>query len=160
MAAVIGLDAVRVVEIIEANGLQALDLANLNSPTQIVIAGPVDDLKRAKPIFEKSGARRYLPLDVSGAFHSRYVAQAARAFSDYLAPISFNAPAIPVIADVTARPYPTEGSSNAVRSLLVEQIIRPVQWLHIVRYLVGEGVDNFMELGPGNVLTRLVREIA
>lgn len=159
MGAVIGLGASVVVKIIKENGLASIDVANFNSPSQIVVSGPADDIGRAGPVFEKEGARMYMPLQVSAAFHSRYMADAARAFADFLAPMSFAAPKIPVVANVTAQPYPTRDSSEPVKSLLVNQISHSVQWTQSVRYLLSQGVTQFSEMGPGNVLTRSVQQI-
>jgi malonyl CoA-acyl carrier protein transacylase len=110
-------------------------------------------------VFEKLGARLYLPLPVSAAFHSRYMGSAARAYADYLSPMSFASPKITVIANVTAQPYPSSSSSESVKSLLTRQIDHSVQWIQSVRFLIGEGVSQFVEMGPGNVLTKSIQEI-
>ena len=159
MGAVIGLDANTITKVIQDNGLTSIDVANFNSPSQTVVSGPVDDIKRIGPLFEKAGARMFVPLQVSAAFHSRYVQDAAAAFADFLAPMSFGAPKIPVIANVTAQPYPTDNASESVKSLLVSQITRSVQWTQSIRYLSSQGVTEFKEMGPGNVLTRLIQQI-
>jgi len=159
MAAVIGLNAETIASVIRDNGLSGTDVANFNSPSQTVVSGPVDEIKRAGPLFEAAGARMCMPLPVSAAFHSRYMAAAAREFADFLAPMTFAAPKVPVIANVTAEPYPTENASEAVKSLLVQQITSSVQWVRTVRNLSGRGVTQFSEMGPGNVLTRLVQQI-
>jgi malonyl CoA-acyl carrier protein transacylase len=159
MGAVIGLGASKIAQVIKENGLSSIDVANFNSPSQTVISGPVDDIKRAGPLFEKASARMYMPLQVSAAFHSRYVADAAKEFADFLAPMSFPAPKIPVIANVTAQPYPTDNASETIKSLLIKQITSSVQWTQSIRYLVSNGVTEFKEMGPGNVLTRLVQQI-
>jgi len=159
MGAVIGLGASKIAQVLKDSGLASIDVANFNSPSQTVVSGPVDDIKRAGPFFEAAGARMFVPLQVSAAFHSRYVADAAKAFADFLAPMTFGAPKIPVVANVTAQPYPSENASESVKSLLVSQITRSVQWTQSVRYLIGQGVAEFKEIGPGNVLTRLVQQI-
>jgi malonyl CoA-acyl carrier protein transacylase len=159
MAAVIGMGAGVVAEAIEENGLASIDIANFNTPSQTVVSGPIEDVRRAGPLFEKAGARLYMPLQVSAAFHSRYMADAAKAFADFLAPMSFAAPKTPVIANVTARPYPTDNASEQVKALLVNQIAHSVQWTQSICFLIGQGVTQFSEMGPGNVLTRSVRQI-
>jgi malonyl CoA-acyl carrier protein transacylase len=159
MGAVIGLSADAIAQAIRDNGLSSLDVANFNTPTQTVVSGPVEDVKRAGPFFEKAGAQMYIPLQVSAAFHSRYMADAGKAFADFLAPMSFSAPKIPVIANATAQPYPAANGSDAVKSLLANQITQSVQWVQSVRYLLGQGVTQFTEMGPGNVLTRMVQQI-
>ncbi len=159
MGAVIGLGVSVIHKLIKEHGLASIDVANFNSPSQTVISGPVDDIHRAGPVFEKGGARMYMPLQVSAAFHSRYMAGAAKAFSDFLAPMSFAAPRIPVIANVTAQPYPVQDASESVKSLLVNQMAQSVQWTKSIRYLISQGVTQFSEMGPGNVLTKSVQQI-
>lgn len=158
MAAVIGLAPEAIVRVIADNGLATLDVANFNTPSQTVVSGPVDDVKRGGPAFERAGAQMYIPLQVSAAFHSRYMADAAQAFADFLAPLSFSAPSIPVIANVTAEPYPLT-DPHSVKALLVDQITRSVQWSQSIRFLIRKGVTQFTEAGPGNVLTRMVQQI-
>jgi malonyl CoA-acyl carrier protein transacylase len=159
MAAVIGLGAGVVAEVIEENELASIDIANFNTPSQTVVSGPIEDIRRAGPFFETAGARIYMPLQVSAAFHSRYMVDAAKAFADFLAPMSFAAPKTPVIANVTAKPYPTDSASERVKSLLVNQIAHSVQWTQSIRFLISQGVTQFSEMGPGNVLTRSVQQI-
>ena len=159
MAAVIGLDAGQVANVVRNNGLSTIDVANFNTPTQTVVSGPVDDIKNAAAAFEGAGAQMYIPLQVSAAFHSRYMADASKAFADFLAPMTFAAPKTPVVANVTAQPYPAANASDAVKSLLSDQIVKSVQWTDTVRFLAGQGVTQFSETGPGNVLTRMVQQI-
>lgn len=159
MGAVIGLGEAAISKVLNDNGLGSIDIANFNSPSQIVISGPVDDVKRAGPLLEQAGARMFVALQVSAAFHSRYVADAAKAFADFLAPFAFNAPSIPVIANATAQPYPAIDAATNVRALLTRQITGSVQWVQSIRLLMGKGVTEFKEVGPGNVLTSLVRQI-
>jgi len=148
-----------IAKVIKENGLSSLDVANFNSPSQTVVSGPVEDIKRAGLIFEKAGARMYMPLRVSAAFHSRYMADAARAFAAFLAPMAFSAPQSCVIANVTAQPYPLQNSSESVKALLVSQMARSVRWTESIRFLISQGVTQFNEIGPGNVLTKSVQQI-
>jgi malonyl CoA-acyl carrier protein transacylase len=159
MGAVIGLSAALIEKVIRENGLGSIDIANFNSPAQTVVSGPVEDIKRAGPFFEKGGAQMYIPLQVSAAFHSRYMAEAAKAFGEFLAPMTFSATGTPVLANVTAQPYPAANASESVKSLLVDQITHSVQWTQSVRFLIKQGVTRFSEMGPGNVLTRMVQQI-
>jgi malonyl CoA-acyl carrier protein transacylase len=159
MGAVIGLDPEKIAKVINDNGLSTIDVANFNTPVQTVVSGPVDDIKRAGPLFDAAGAQMFIPLQVSAAFHSRYMADAAKAFADFLAPMSFAAPKIPVVANATAQPYPADNASESVKSLLAKQITSSVQWTQSVRYLRSQGVTQFSEMGPGNVLTRMVQQI-
>jgi trans-AT polyketide synthase/acyltransferase/oxidoreductase domain-containing protein len=155
MAAVIGLTEEQVGEVIRREGLSNVDLANLNTPTQIVISGPADDIERAGPLFEKAGCLTYTRLRVSGAFHSRLMEDARRQFAELISDFSIEAPKIPVISNVRARPYPSE----RLKELLIDQITHPVKWAESIRYLMGKGVKDFKEVGPGTVLTGLIRKI-
>ena len=158
MGAVIGLSSAAIPKVLQDNGLTSIDVANFNTPSQTVVSGPIEDIKRAGPAFEKSGAQMYIPLQVSAAFHSRYMADAAKAFADFLAPLPFSAPRIPVVANVTAQPYPSNGA-DSVKSLLAQQITNSVRWTDSIRFLIAQGVTQFSEMGPGNVLTRMVQQI-
>jgi malonyl CoA-acyl carrier protein transacylase len=159
MAAVIGLSSSLIARLIKENGFVSIDVANFNTPSQIVLSGPVEDIKRAGPIFDKAGARMYMPLHVSAAFHSRYMTDAAKAFADFLAPMSFAAPQTPVVANATAQWYPVHSASESVKSLLAEQITHSVQWTQSMHLLLRQGVTQFSEMGPGTVLTRLGQQI-
>ncbi len=154
MAAVVGLDAERIVTLMRRHGLTTLDIANYNSPEQTVISGPIDDLARAESIFSGAGARRYTPLPVSAAFHSRYMVSAREAFGALLASFTFKRPSIPVISNITGQPYPTA----AIRALLEAHITSPVLWTQTVQSLLARGVTTFKEIGPGAVLTRLIHQ--
>ncbi len=155
MAAVIGLGPDRVREILSGTGVETIDVANFNSPTQIILSGPVDDLDAVAKTFTEGGARRYLPLKVSAAFHSRYMEDARKAFSVFLKEISFKNLEIPVIANVTARPY----ESKEIRNNLDRQITNSVRWQESIEYLLALGECEFEEIGPGTVLTKLVQQI-
>ncbi len=159
MAAVVGLKLPTLLRVLADHGLQSLDVANFNSPSQTVISGPLADIRRAAPLFETAGALLYAPLQVSAAFHSRYMAGAADEFARFLAPFTFEALRIPVIANVTALPVPTADASNAIKNLMVRQITHPVLWTRSIRYLHARGVAEFRETGPGNVLTRLIQQV-
>lgn len=159
MAAVIGLEAARIEAVLGEQQLDTLDVANYNSPAQIVISGPTDDIARAKVALEQAGARMVMPLQVSAAFHSRYMQPAAEEYASFLAQFEFQAPRLPVIANVTAQPYPHEGADAALKSLLVKQLTQSVRWTQSVRCLLEQGATAFKEMGPGNVLTRLIQQI-
>ncbi len=158
MAAVVGLDADQVARVLAENRLSGVDVANFNAPKQIVISGPVPDIQRSAPLFEEAGASMYMPLQVSAAFHSRYMSDVAQTFNEFIAPIPFSAARVPVIANVNAAPYPSDHSS-AIKAGLADQIKSPVQWTRTIRFLLARGVTEFKEIGPGNVLTRLVQQI-
>jgi trans-AT polyketide synthase/acyltransferase/oxidoreductase domain-containing protein len=157
MAAVVGLAADRIVELLAEHGLDMCDIANLNLPEQTVISGPREAVERAAPLLERAGARACVTLKVSAAFHSRYMRAAAAAFAPVVAATPVRPPALPVIANVTARPVPATAAD--VRSLLVRQVTAPVRWHESVEYLLGQGVTTLREIGPGNVLTRLLQRM-
>jgi malonyl CoA-acyl carrier protein transacylase len=161
MAAVVGLNGTAVSQVLKDANLSSVDVANFNSPMQTVISGPLEDIKRAAPAFEKAGVQMYVPLPVSAAFHSRYMQDAASEFADFLAPMTFAAGQIPIVANVTAQPYPAQSAdfSAAVKQLLVQQITHSVLWFQSVRFMMAKGVTRFTEIGPGNVLARLIQQI-
>jgi malonyl CoA-acyl carrier protein transacylase len=159
MAAIVGLTPETVMRTIAENRLTALDLANYNSPTQSVVSGLTEDITSAGPLMEKAGAKLYMPLPVSAAFHSRYMADAAEAFEKFLGTFEFRGLTVPVVSNVTGQAYPADTTGSSVRSLLVKQIVRPVLWTQSIRFLLGKGASTFTETGPGDVLTRLVGQI-
>jgi malonyl CoA-acyl carrier protein transacylase len=154
MAAVVGLKEDDVRRVLAEHGARDLVIANLNAPTQTVIAGPAQTVLDAKDVFERANAT-YMPLKVSGAFHSPLMEDAAAEFRAFVASIRFERPRVPVIANVTARPY----GDAPIGAMLVDQITHPVKWSEGIRYLMGKGVDTFTEVGPGRVLTGLVTRI-
>ena len=159
MAAVIGLSSEAVMRFVAENRLTGLDVANYNSPSQTVVSGLAEDIQRAGPIAEKAGAKMYVPLPVSAAFHSRYMAEAAEAFDKFLGAFQFRNLTTPVVSNVTGQTYPADSAGNIVRSLLVKQIVRPVLWMQGIRFLLSKGASTFTETGPGDVLTRLIAQI-
>ena len=155
MAAVIGLDSKRVQEILKSTGVDTVEVANYNSPAQTILSGLVDDLDKIADTFKDAGARRFLPLNVSAAFHSRYMGEAQKAFASFLQQVSFKNLEIPVISNVTALPYKNE----EIRDNLEKQLTSSVRWQESVEYLLAQGECEFREIGPGNVLTKLVQQI-
>lgn len=154
MAAVLGLNEDAVEEILKKNGLETVEIANYNTPTQIVVSGAKDDVERARSLFAGEGVT-YIPLNVSGAFHTRYMKDAQQKFQEYLDRFAFSELTIPVVSNVYARVY----KSGTVKKLLAEQIIRSVKWSESIRYLMGLGEMEFEEIGPGDVLTKLIKKI-
>lgn len=156
MAAVIGLDLVKIKEVLDASDAgRRVDVANFNSFDQTVIAGPKDDLETVKPAFEAAGVRAYIPLNVSAPFHSRYMREPQMAFDTFLRRFSFKVPQIPVVSNVSARPY----EDDMVRQTLSEQIGNSVQWLETMLYLMKQPEPEFVECGPGTVLTKMLAQI-
>jgi malonyl CoA-acyl carrier protein transacylase len=155
MAAVIGLAPDRIVALLaESEAGQRVDVANVNSFEQTVIAGLKDDLAAVKPAVQGAGGR-FIPLKVSAPFHSRYMREPMQAFEAALTEVDFAPPVIPVVSNVTAAPY----DPVHMRETLARQIGESVRWLDSVRYLLGQGATEFEEVGPGSVLTGLVHKI-
>ena len=158
MAAIIGLDDDKVVELCE----QASDeeskvwAANFNCPGQLVVAGHVTATERLMVLAKESGAKRALPLAVSAPSHTPLMQDAANAMADKLAGITMNAPACPVWSNARATTL-TEAAD--IRDALVEQLVSPVRWTEIVQQLSSQGINQAIEMGPGKVLAGLVRRI-
>ena len=155
MAAVVGLTADQIRQALAATGLNSIDLANLNSPSQTVISGPEKDLQSSQITLEKAGAQLFKRLPVSAAFHSRYMAEAEYHFGAFLQPFAFAEPRIPVVSNVTARLH----DPSQIKQMLTRQITQPVRWSESIQWLLQQPDPEFLELGPGNVLTGLVRRI-
>ena len=153
MAAVIGMEESSVEDICQQTGVQ---IANINSSEQIVISGPQDFLARAMELASEGGARRVVPLQVSAAFHSRLMEPVVEGMSEVISKVTFRDSAIPVVANTTAQPIKSAGE---VKSELLNQICNCVQWRKSIEYMISAGVSNFLEIGPGAVLTGLVRRI-
>ena len=133
----------------------AVSVANYNSPAQIVIAGEVEALKRAGEILAGQGAK-VIPLTVSGAFHSALMANAAQNLKTVLADKTIHPFTVPYVTNVTGG-LVTEGSG--IKDLLVEQVQGSVYWEDCVRTLIEQGVDTFVEIGPGKTLAGLIKKI-
>ena len=132
-------------------------VANYNSPGQTVLSGEQRALELAMDLARERGARRVLPLAVSGAFHSPVMAPAATGLAAAIAQAPIQAPAIPLISNITAAPLT---AAPALRDELAHQIAAPVQWTRTIEYLAGQGVETFVEIGPGQVLSGLIKRIA
>tara|TARA_Y100001970_G_scaffold47721_1_gene60390 strand:- start:4426 stop:5295 length:870 start_codon:yes stop_codon:yes gene_type:complete len=155
MAAIIGMSATDIAKTLASNNLESIDIANFNEPNQTVISGQENDIKKAQKIFEEAGVRRYIPLAVSGAFHSRYMEPAKKAFETYLESCAFSEPTIPVIANVTATPY----TQTDIKTLLAKQITHSVKWVDSITYILNKQETDLIEIGPGKVLTGLINKI-
>ena len=155
MAAIIGMSATDIAKTLASNNLESIDIANFNEPNQTVISGQENDIKKAQKIFEEAGVRRYIPLAVSGAFHSRYMEPSKKAFETYLESCAFSEPTIPVIANVTATPY----TQTDIKTLLAKQITHSVKWVDSITYILNKQETDLIEIGPGKVLTGLINKI-
>ncbi len=159
MAAVLGLEDVEVERICrEASAGDGVVVpANYNAPAQVVISGDVAAVARALELARAAGARKLLPLNVSGAFHSPLMEVAVAGLRAQLEGVVVQVPDFPVISNVTAQPV---RASETARPLLVRQLTSPVRWTDSMRALVGAGVDRFLELGPGSVLAGLLKRVS
>jgi [acyl-carrier-protein] S-malonyltransferase len=157
MAAVLGLEDSTLRGVCAAVDAGVCVPANFNSPGQIVISGDVEGVEQAMALAKEAGARRAVPLSVSGAFHSPLMEPAVQGLRDKLDRLDFRDPDFPVISNATAEPV-TSGAR--ARELLVEQLTSPVLWAASVARMVEEGVKRFVEVGPGSVLCGLMKRSA
>jgi [acyl-carrier-protein] S-malonyltransferase len=153
MAAVIGLEEGPTREVCAEAGVV---LANLNCPGQLVISGETEKIERACDLARARGARRALPLPVAGAYHSPLMASAQGKLRSELERVPVKDPRVPVISNVTARPH--EGVET-IRGRLVEQVTSSVRWEESMRYLLAQGFNRFIELGPGTALSGFMKRI-
>jgi trans-AT polyketide synthase/acyltransferase/oxidoreductase domain-containing protein len=153
MAAVLGASAGQIRVVLDEHRLDGVDIANLNTPTQTVIAGDHEALAAAAELFATLKLR-CVPLNVSAPFHSRHMQPVEAEFADYLSQFTFAAPTATVIANATARPY----DGSAIARTLASQIASPVQWVDSIRYVMGKGDIEFQEMGA-NILSKMVHEI-
>ena len=153
MVAVLGLSQEAVEALCRESGVQ---LANVNSPTQMVIAGAAGALEAASAAAKELGARRVVPLEVSGAFHTELMRPAQAGMDRALESAPLGPPTVPVVANTTALPVAT---AEAQREELARQLCACVRWQQSVEHMVSQGVTRFLEIGPGQALTGLVRSI-
>jgi len=151
LAAVLGMDEADVEAVCAETGAE---ICNLNATGQIVVGGTVPAVERAAALAEERGARRVVMLNVGGAFHSSLMAPAAEAMAPIIAEAQVSSPQTPVVGNVSAELLTT---ANDVRSDLTAQIRRPVRWRDTVLKMQEMGVERYVEMGPGKVLTGLVR---
>lgn len=155
MAAVIGLPSEKIQAILREHNLSDLHIANFNSYSQIVISGDVESIKNAESTFINAGATLYMPLKVSGAFHSPFMNKAKEEFANFLRDYSFEPPMVPIISNVTAKPY----QLNEISKLLSEQMTSSVHWTQTIEYLHNQGETVIDEIGPGKVISGLIARI-
>lgn len=158
MAAIMGLSAEKVdIVCSEAQSFGVVQAANYNCPGQVVIAGTKEAVEKASEIAKSHGAKRIFPLNVSGPFHSSLMEQAAEQFTSHLNEVEFKQPRIPVVANYSAKALQ---SVQEIKSALFSQIANPVLWEQSVRTMLGLGVTTFVEIGPGKVLTGLIKKVS
>lgn len=158
MAAVMGMnreDLQAVVSEVNAEG-NPVQLANLNGPNQIVISGSANGIKEAGERAKEEGARRVVPLNVSGPFHSPLMKPAREQLQDVLAPVSFRNSEVPVVMNASAS---AATDAKTLKEALVTQVTAPVLWEDSIRFLLEDDVDTFIEIGGGQVLSGLVKKI-
>ena len=154
MAAVIGMQPDKIKQVLKDASFETIDIANYNSPKQTVISGRKEDIDAVKAVFKDAGAK-FIPLKVSGAFHSRYMQDAQNEFTGFLKNFEFQPLQITVIANYTAAPYQKDETMNN----MVQQISKPVRWVETIQYLKLQPEPEFEEIGPGKVLTKLIAQI-
>lgn len=153
MVAVIGLDMVSLEEICQETGTQ---IANINSPGQIVVSGTNNGLAWMMDLAKARGAKKVIRLDVSGGFHSFLMEPVTGELAKVVSQIDFSHPRIPVVANVTACPVLT---AEEAKTGIIKQICGCVRWQPSIEYMIGQGVDTFVEIGPGQVLSGLIKRI-
>lgn len=158
MAAILGLDQAALVEVTKevTESGHLVELANLNCPGQIVISGTAKGVELASEKAKEKGAKRAIPLEVSGPFHSALMKPAAEKFTDVLSKLDISDAATPVISNVTAD---IVTSRNEIETKLIEQLYSPVRFEESVERLIDLGVTTFIEIGPGKVLSGLVKKV-
>jgi [acyl-carrier-protein] S-malonyltransferase len=158
MAAVLGLDREQLTVVTRkvSDAGDSVQLANLNCPGQIVISGSTKGVELAGEKAKEAGAKRAIPLEVSGPFHSALMKPAAEKFAAVLDELTLKDAEIPVIANVTAEPIHDQ---EEIKTKLVEQLYSSVLWEDSVRKMLDLGVDTFIEIGPGKVLSGLIKKI-
>ena len=153
MVAIIGLDEASLTEVCAQTNTY---IANINCPGQLVISGAKENLAPAADLARDRGAQRTIPLRVSGAFHTPFMQSACDGLSEIIATLSFHQPVIPIIANTTAQPAT---NVKQVKAELLTQLCQRVQWQPSIEYMINEGVSTFIEIGPGEVLSGLLRRI-
>ena len=140
----------------EASSVGYVDVANYNSPAQVVITGDEEAVAKAGELLSQAGARRVVPLAVSGAFHSRFMEDAGHEFADFVSELNLKDAQIPVFTNVDAE---STTSADDFRAKMPRQIYSSVHWTQTIENMAGEGVDTIIEIGPGKVLSGLVKKI-
>jgi len=156
MAAVMGLSKEQIVKICEENSddENVVSPANFNSPQQIVISGHKAAVEKVSLLLKKEGAKRVVPLTVSAPFHCSLMNKAAEELKEVLDSINKSEINVPVVSNVDAE---SNSDHNAITDLLFRQVVMPVRWYESVEYMKNQNINRFIEIGPGNVLTGLIR---
>lgn len=155
MAAVLGMTAEQIDQVVDP--IDGVEVANYNCPGQIVISGKTDAVQTACQALKEAGAKRTVPLKVSGPFHSSMLAGAGKKLGEVLKPVVLTEHSIPYVTNVTAS-Y-VEGTEE-IKDLLVRQVSSSVRWQQSVENMIAAGVDRFVEIGPGKTLASFVKKIS
>lgn len=140
----------------EASSVGYVDVANYNSPAQVVITGDEAAVKKAGELLSEAGARRVVPLAVSGAFHSKFMEKAGSEFASFVSELNLENASVPVYTNVDAK---ATVSADDFKNKMPRQIYSSVHWTQTIENMINEGVDTFIEIGPGKVLAGLNRKI-
>jgi [acyl-carrier-protein] S-malonyltransferase len=158
MAAVLGMEAAKIREVVDAASTQDayVACANFNGPEQTVIAGHTKGVENATAALKAAGAKRVMPLPVSAPFHCALMEPVKKRLYDVLSPLTFNFPQFPIVTNVEAQPNTDVAK---MRSLLVDQVTAPVRFTEITQYMLDNGVTHFLEVGPGKALIGMVKRM-
>jgi [acyl-carrier-protein] S-malonyltransferase len=157
MAAVLGMDDNKVIDICSRVTDEVVVAANFNCPGQIVISGSEAGIEKAAEILKVSGAKRVLPLKVGGAFHSPFMETAAAELKEAIDKVKFSKPICPVYQNYTAK---ASTDTSLIKENLIKQLTAPVLWTQTIQNMVADGAEHFTEYGPGSVLQGLIKKIA
>lgn len=156
MAVSLGLSDEKVVEICQSVTSDVVIAANFNCPGQVAISGSIKGIEIATQRLKEAGAKRVLPLKVSGAFHSPFMEPARKELAEAVEQTVFHTPVCPIYQNCTAEPTM---DTDSIRQHLKDQLTSPVLWTQSVQAMVRDGAENFIELGPGSVLQGLIKKI-
>jgi [acyl-carrier-protein] S-malonyltransferase len=158
MAAVLGADREKLAELCRTVSSEAgvVEMANVNCPGQIVVSGSVEGVQAVVERGKEAGAKRVIPLEVSGPFHSSLMKPAADKLAGTLDGVAMQDASIPVVANVTAD---SVLQADHIRTLLVDQVVSPVLWEDSIAWMIAQGVDTFVEIGSGTVLAGLIKKV-
>lgn len=156
MAAILGLDEDTVKEICKCISQGYVDVANINCPGQIVISGETEAVKKASELAKEKGAKKVVPLQVSIPSHCMLMRAASEKFEVFLKGFEFKNPEIPIVSNVDAS---EKKLSSEIKDSFIKQLYSPVKWQNCVNYMISKGIDTFIEIGPGKVLSGLIKRI-
>ena len=153
MMAIIGLDEAILTEVCQTTDTR---IANFNCPGQLVISGTKENLDKATELAQAKGASRTIPLAVSGAFHTPLMQPAVDGMGEIITTLDFQNPTVPIIANTTAQPLTT---AEQLKPELTTQLCNGIQWQRSIEYMIDNGISTFIEIGPGRVLSGLIKRI-